>query len=154
MGVIAMRILKLFLISFLSFFVLLTMVGLLFPSTVNVSRAVDLPGQQKEALIKWIKEPDFQSCWTDTTGQMKAFSVLNDSTLIWIKQEDLELTWVFHGADGAITLQALAVAHLGWLPWDRFRSLLMEPRYGPWLENNLTIFKACIERAQLAGVSP
>jgi len=91
MGVIAMRILKLFLISLLSFFVLLTMVGLLFPSTVKVSRAVDLPGQQKEALIKWIKEPDFQSCWTDTTGQMKAFglvalgsfSILADGTQIW-----------------------------------------------------------------------
>ena len=149
-----MRLFKLFLISLLVFFVFLTAVGLLFPSTVRVSRAVDLPGQQKAALIRMISNPVLQTCWRDTTGRLQGFSPLNDSTLVWIDRSDLSVRWIFHGKDGAITLQALATAQLSWQPWERFKSLLMEPRYGPWMEANLTAFKRCLDRYQLDGGSP
>ncbi len=145
-----MRILKLFLISFLVFFSVLTAVGLLFPANVQVSRAIDLPGYQRNFLLAHINDTLSQACWIDSSGQGNAVWLQTDTSAVWRYDEGTTLSWILHGKDGQITMQGHVEAQLGWLPWERFRSLLMEPRYGPWLEKRLERFKICLERSDAA----
>lgn len=149
-----MCVLKLIGISAGVFFFLFTGVGLLFPAQVQVSRAIDLPGQRKAELIRLLADRNFQRCLSDSTGEWESYATLNDSLIEWKQQNKTRMSWIFHGRDGHLTLQARVQVQLGWLPWQRFRSLLMEPRYGPWLEKQLEQFKRCLDRAQLVGVSP
>ena len=149
-----MRALKLIAISGGVFFCLFTAVGLLFPADVQVSRAIDLPGQRKAELIRFVADREFQHCLSDSTGEWVPYTALNDSLIEWKQENNTTMSWIFHGNDGQITLQARVQVQLGWLPWQRFRSLLMEPRYGPWLEKQLEQFKRCLDRTQLVGVSP
>jgi len=149
-----MRILKLFLISLLVFLILLTAVGLLFPAQVQVSRATDLPGQRRSVLMTLMQTDRFRSCLIDSANADIPLVVSSDSTLVWQQGKDTRVVWTFHGREGQITLQAVVQTRLGWLPWQRFRSLLMEPRYGPWLERQLEKFKDCLDRAQWASVVP
>jgi hypothetical protein len=146
-----MRILKLFFISLGIFFLLLTGVGLLFPSSVQVSRAIDLPGQRKSTLINLMSQSAFQVCTLDTLERWGQPVQITDSSIVW-RQGETTLSWILHGADGKITLQAHVKAEWGWVPWQRFRSLLMEPRYGPWMELQLGRFKKCLDRTQLVSV--
>lgn len=149
-----MRFFKLIGISFLVFFCLFTAVGLFFPSQVQVSRALDLPGQRKSDLIRLLDDLDFRRCLSDSTGVWEPYATLVDSLVEWKQENNTRMSWIFHGLDGQITLQARVSVQLGWLPWQRFRSLLMEPRYGPWLEKQLEKFKRCLDRSQLVRVSP
>lgn len=153
MGVIrSMRPLKLLLLSLLFFFGLLTVVGLLFPSTVHISRAIDLPGQKKQDLIQRIEDSNFRHCWLGDTGQVllkNGFRRTDSSLIISVSDSKQQLGWYFHGKDGAITLQARIDIELGWMPWQRFQSLLLEPRYGPWLEEQLNNYRKCLSNSQL-----
>lgn len=149
-----MRVIKLLLLSFTVFFLLLTAVGLLFPARVQISRAIDLPGYQRSYFIKMMDEPAFMTCWADSAGYARESTRKTDSSLVWQYRDGTVVSWIFHGMDGRITLQGHVASHFNWLPWQRFRSLLMEPRYGPWLEKRLARFKSCIDGNQVASVFP
>lgn len=142
-----MRILKLFLYSVSFFLLLLTAVGLLLPSKVHISRAIDLPGQRKQDLMHRINDSTFRACWVlDAAGTLpsKWLSVSDSSWMLVMPNSNQNLYWVFHGRDGWVTLQARMDVELGWLPWQRFQSLLLDPRYGPGLEKSLNAFKDCL----------
>ena len=142
-----MRILKLFLYSVSFFLLLLTAVGLLLPSKVHISRAIDLRGQRKTDLMQRIVDASFQACWLGDSGQLlmkNGIRRTDSSIFVSLSNSKQQLGWVFHGTDGAITMQARIDVALGWLPWQRFQSLLMEPRYGPWLEAQLNKFQQCL----------
>lgn len=142
-----MRILKLFLYSFSFFLLLLTAVGLLLPAQVHISRAIDLPGQRKQELMLRIDDAAFRACWQlDSSGILpgKWLPVSDSSWMLVMPHSNPKLYWVFHGTDGWITLQARMDIELGWLPWQRFQSLLLDPRYGPGLEKSLNAFKDCL----------
>ncbi|MFM7672521.1 MAG: hypothetical protein ACKO6Q_08035 [Bacteroidota bacterium] len=149
-----MRILKLFLISLLSFFQLLTAVGLLFPRFAHVSRAIDISGQSKSSVLDRMLQPAFLACWRDSFAPSIAYTKISDSTISWQAASGVRLTWTLHGRDGMITLQGHVQGEFGWLPWQRFRSLLLEPRYGDWLEKQLEQLKRCLDRTQVDSVSP
>ena len=147
-----MRPVKLLIFSLLFFFGLLTAVGLLFPSTVHISRAIDLPGQQKTDLMKEFDDPAFRLCWMGDSGQVlfkNGIHRTNSSISLADNNSAQSLGWFFYGKDGAIILQARMDIELGWMPWQRFQSLLMEPRYGPWLESQLNQFRKCLSESQL-----
>jgi hypothetical protein len=142
-----MRPVKLLFISLLFFFGLLTAVGLLFPATVHISRAIDLRGQRKTDLMQRIVDASFQACWVGDSGQLlmkNGIRRTDSSIFVSLSNSKQQLGWIFHGTDGAITMQARIDVALGWLPWQRFQSLLMEPRYGPWLEAQLNKFQQCL----------
>lgn len=140
-----MRMLKLLLISVFIFFLLLTGVGLLFPAHVQTSRAIDLPGYDRVYLLELMKQPAFRVCWSDSIAQSGESVTKTDSSLIWRYADGTVVSWIFHGVDGRIALQGHVSARFNWMPWQRFRSLLMEPRYGPWLEKRLARFKVCVD---------
>lgn len=153
MGVIrSMRPVKLLILSLPFFFGLLTLVGLLFPSTVHISRAIDLPGQQKLDLMKRFEDPAFRLCWMGDSGQIlfKDGIQRTDSSITLAGTGSKQrLGWFFYGKEGSLTLQARMDIELGWMPWQRFQSLLLEPRYGPWLEDQLNEFRRCLSASQL-----
>lgn len=149
-----MRVLKLLLLSFTVFFLLLTGVGLLFPARVQISRAIDLPGYQRSYFINMMDKPAFMACWADSAGFARESIRKTDSSLVWQYRDGTVVSWIFHGIDGSITLQGHVESRFSWLPWQRFRSLLMEPRYGPWLEKRLGRFKVCTEENQVASMLP
>lgn len=150
-----MRHLKLVGYSLLFFFLLLTAVGLLFPGDVHISRAIDLPGHAKASLMKWVNEASFRQCWQDSLSRMSPQPIrASDSSYTLLLNDRTAIQWIFHGADGRITLQGRVDVKLGWLPWERFKSLLLEPRYGSWLEKELEKFRICLSSAQVAALSP
>jgi len=150
-----MRHLKLVGYSLVFFFLQLTAVGLLFPGDVHISRAIDLPAQRKASLMQWMNDASFRWCWQDSMGRMNPQPIrTSDSSYALLMNDRTTIQWIFHGADGRITLQGRVDVQLGWLPWERFKSLLMEPRYGSWLEKELEKFRICLSSAQLAAVSP
>lgn len=149
-----MRILKLFLYSVVFFFLLLTAVGWLFPANVRISRAIDLPGQQRSMLIQRINDPAFRDCWFGDSSRIFLRDDLQRTDSSWsllFADARQRLTWVFYEKEGSVILQGRMDVELGWLPWQRFQSLLLEPRYGPWLENRLQRFKGCLLTDQLGG---
>lgn len=131
MGVIrSMRHFKLLFLSILFFFGLLTVVGLLFPSTVHISRAIDLPGQKKQDLIQRIEDSNFRQCWLGDTGQIllkNGFHRTDSSLIVSVSDSKQQLGWYFHGKDGVITLQARIDIELGWMPWSGFRVYCWSP---------------------------
>lgn len=150
-----MRYLKLLLLSIIFFFLLLTGVGLLFPASVHISRAIDLPGQRRSDLMQLMEDPSFRRCWQDSseagTGTIRRAS---DSSFTIDSEQKTTLHWVFHGAEGMVTIQGRIDVELGWLPWQRFQSLLLEPRYGAWMEKELERFRRCLNAAQLVSTYP
>jgi len=94
-----------------------------------------------------IVDASFQACWLGDSGQLlmkNGIRRTDSSIFVSLSNSKQQLGWVFHGTDGAITMQARIDVALGWLPWQRFQSLLMEPRYGPWLEAQLNKFQQCL----------
>lgn len=150
-----MRYLKLLAYSVVFFFLLLTAVGLLFPGELHVSRAIDLPGQQRASLMRSIDDASFRRCWLDSMDRsILLLARTTDSSYALPLSDGTSLRWTFHGRDGSITMQGQVDVRLRWFPWERFKSLLLEPRYGGWLENELEKFRRCLTSAQVAGSFP
>jgi hypothetical protein len=169
-----MRIIKLGLISFVLFVVLVTGISLLFPSHIRISKAINIKAD-KAAVMAEIKEPSNWHKWypgLDSAklfyemGQVKGVIVDNrDSahpTLLKIQSiKNDEVTAKFiprslrpvdHGwktlgdanAD-SITLQWYMDFHLRWYPWEKFSSLLLEKSQGTRMEEGLTRLKAVVQ---------
>ena len=110
-----MRPVKLLFISLLFFFGLLTAVGLLFPATVHISRAIDLRGQRKTDLMQRIVDASFQACWLGDSGQLlmkNGIRRTDSSIFVSLSNSKQQLGWVFHGTDGAIALRRVENAPL------------------------------------------
>ena len=53
---------------------------------------------------------------------------------------------ISYPATDSLTLQWYMDFHLGWYPWEKFRSLLFEKLYGSGMEQGLTNLKVLVEK--------
>lgn len=169
-----MKYIKMVLISFLVFFILFTLIGLLFPSSTKAVKAI-VVNKNRELVLKelrvsdnWLKwYPFFQSA----TGahindpEKDTSTLYNDKKTILVfnkKQDSNSISFLSRQSNGRLVeqtimslnvpgdqLQTQVVWHeeekLGWYPWERFRGLVLENAKKDYLDTLLNRFKQYID---------
>jgi hypothetical protein len=146
-----MRILKLALISFLFFGVLLFLMALLIPSRVRISKAINLAIadsivlQQVSDTSSWhLWHPLYQA---KQQAQQRTMKKETDSLVIIdmtaASGRNVTNAWTLHrfGPADSLTLQWYMDFKLSYLPWHRFSSLFYEATYGRMMEKGLQNLK-------------
>ena len=148
-----MRVLKLGIISLVFFFILITLISLLIPSHIRISKATNLPNKRDSifALVK--NENVFAAVSADSmpaykTGglQKKVLEQTDSSYIIQLTQTGRQPVingWQLYGepASDSLTLQCYMDFQLSWYPWKKFSSLFFEATYGRMMETGLATIK-------------
>ena len=148
-----MRIIKLGFISFVIIFIIITLISLLFPSEIRVSRATNLPNQRDSIFYLLLHERTWHPAYLDSASaeQMskleKNMVEQTDSTLVYTLQQSgrkrVSNGWKIYGnnSSDSLTLQWYLDFKLGWYPWEKFSSLFYEKTYGAMMERGLSNLK-------------
>ena len=166
MGII-MRFVKLIFISLLVLFCLVTILGLLFPSVVIVSRAVNITAP-KDSIFLLVKDINGWEKWMDglnnTTVTMssptKATLGKTEVTITAATPANITSNWVSKNGSKQIntiniigdSTQPTTVVQwqfqqqLKWYPWERFASMMNDKILGTMMEKNLNNLKAILEK--------
>ncbi|HMZ46318.1 MAG TPA: hypothetical protein PKG56_01905 [Chitinophagaceae bacterium] len=162
-----MRFIKLALISFLLLFIVVTAIGLLLPSTVIVSRAIDINAPKDSVYNKvkniygwreWIAGMDKPEVNITSPTEANLFGTKVNITNI----NDTVITSTWLGRKGSLQESVIRIIHyqntpqivvqwqftesLKWYPWQRFGSMMNEAVTGKQLENNLAALKMLVEK--------
>jgi hypothetical protein len=148
-----MRIIKLGLISFIILFIIITLISLMFPSRIRISRATNLPNKLNSIFLLLKNEPVWHPAYLDsaTSLRMKQLKQSNvqqtDSTYSYKLTADGKRSvvngWQVYGSSSSdsLTLQWYMDFNLSWYPWEKFSSLFYEKTYGVMMEKGLSNFK-------------
>ena len=167
-----MRFLKLPLLSFAILFLLVTSIGLLFPSTVRVSRAINI-GAPYDTAYEYLSNTSNWKRWMDGadsatikfittqtkgpgteikigTGKVNITRCTKDSIYtIWTSEKGSIQTsgfTLFSDTVHKITVvQWYFEQHIGWYPWERFGSMGNDKILGPVMEQSLDKLKRVLE---------
>ena len=144
-----MRIIKLGLTSFVVIFIIITLISLMFPSQIRISRATNLPNQRDSIFALLNNETAWHPAYLDTASSVqmnklkKTWVEQTDSTLVYTLQQS-ERKKVTNGfqlygtpAADSLTLQWYLDFKLSWYPWEKFSSLFYERTYGTMMEKGL-----------------
>jgi uncharacterized membrane protein len=163
-----MRFLKLALISFIILFAVITAIGLMFPSTVSVSRAIEVSAP-KDTIYKYLSDIKYWKLWmmsadTNTitfesaktagtgtvakigTGEVTITRTTSDSIYtVWKSEkgnvQNSGFTILPHLKDSGFTVQWYFQQKLNWYPWERFASLANDKILGPVMEQGFDKLK-------------
>ncbi|MBU3744131.1 MAG: hypothetical protein FGM61_06215 [Sediminibacterium sp.] len=153
-----MRLVKFALISALVLFLLLLGIGLLMPSKVVVSRAINLPVPAGR-VVPYMQDVRQWPQWMQGLDSNQITSI-NDSVyqignlkVQWIERSNNAMISQWNSDKGSMQVSTMRVIAdsanagctvqwqfeqpLGWLPWERLGSMLNEKIMGPQLEANL-----------------
>jgi mRNA-degrading endonuclease YafQ of YafQ-DinJ toxin-antitoxin module len=148
-----MRIIKLGLISFVFIFVIITLISLLIPAQIRISRATNLPNQRDSIFSLLKQEETWHPAYRDSAASAhfksikRTAALQTDSTLLYtLQQEDrkpVNTGWQLYGAPSSdsLTLQWFMDFQLRWYPWEKFSTLFYESTYGRMMESGLANFK-------------
>ncbi len=163
-----MKLIKLALISIVLMFVAATCLGLLFPSTVIVSRAVDM-GISRDSVLPQINTVVGWKKWMDgltaqnTVVESPLKAKLGNSLVLiaptnsrdsivhatWQTSNNGELksTMRLYQENGQANcvLHWQFEQHIGWYPWERFGSMMSDKILGTMMEKNLNNLKNLVE---------
>jgi hypothetical protein len=146
-----MRIIKLGLISFIVLFGIVTLISLLFPSHIRLSKATNLPNRRDSIFALLNNDASWHPAYTDTS--MKAARIQKkllwqtDSTLVYQLQQGSKKAvtsgYELYGgpSSDSLTLQWYMDFQLSWYPWEKFSSLFYERTYGVMMEQGLLNLK-------------
>ncbi len=153
-----MRIIKLGLLSFFFLFVLITLISLLFPSHIRLSKAINLPNERQRIFALLNNDTSWHPAYKDTAS-VKTFSAMGkkvvertDSTLVTRLQQKGRRSvisgWQVYGTPvtDSLTLQWYMDFDLEWYPWQKFSSLFYERTYGAMMEKGLNNLKQQLMR--------
>ncbi len=161
-----MRIFKLALISFVFFFLLFTLISLMVPSQVRISKAINI-GAPKNGIQTAIKNTNLWHNWhpgyaksLSSTAQLPQIKPVlqNDSliemNLIYRSGKTIKNGWQLyqHSGTDSITLQWYMDFNLKWYPWQKFGSLFYENTYGAMMQQGLTNLKTFTEKGTVEQV--
>lgn len=164
-----MKFLKLFFISIILFFILITSISFLVPSHVRISRAIDINASPVEVMPliseplrwkEWYPGADSMEVYFDM-GVPKGYILAKDKRkFIAISERNLGIviasihdpkrrpvlsTWQLLTGGGITTVQWYLDFRLRWYPWEKLASLFYEKNYGLQLEKGLSDLKAAVE---------
>jgi len=166
-----MRIVKLIVISFAILFLLTTAIGMLFPSTVRITRAVDVTAQY-DTVYKYLNDAKYWKLWmagTDSntisflsaktagrgtvvkigTGEVTITRTTTDSIFsIWKSAggnvQNAAFILLNNPAKNLVTVQWYFEQHVNWYPWERLSSLSNDKILGPVIEESLNKLKTVL----------
>jgi len=166
------RLLKLAVISFVILFLIVTSIGLLFPSTVRVSRAISISASY-DTVYNYLNNVTHWKQWMDGadsttiklistktagtgtvikigTGNVSIIHNTADSILTeWKSEQGNIQTSGFYLVTDSIhkitTVQWYFEQHIGWYPWERFGSMANDKVLGPVMEQSLDKLKKVLE---------
>lgn len=161
-----MKFIKLFVISVVVLFLLLTAFSSLLPSKVRISRAIDISDSSK-IIIGKIKDMKEWNNWNEYVKMLKDKEVTTDTILtnelsIAITNTDtarVSTTWrqrngkTFQGVFNLIPLGSQTTVQwyfdfsIKWYPWEKFGSIIYDKELGPQMEKSLLNLKQLIEKA-------
>ncbi len=164
-----MKLLKLAIISFLFFFLLITGISLFIPSSVRISRAAEIsapkekvmeqiahaenwknwyPGADSLQLLMIAGEPKGVIAVNDSMQGLQITEV-NDSTVIAINvgrgSKENHTGWKVMAGGSSTSVQWYMDFKLHWYPWEKFASLLFDKQYGTPMEMGLNQLKKKLE---------
>lgn len=159
-----MRFLKLIIISFFILFLFITFIGLLLPSKVLVSRAIEIQST-KNKIINYTNNFYGWKNWVEpfkdlTIKDSNEVSAEHFKVKILIK-DSLKTEGIWQGVKGNNQNFAIQVIYLEsnktlvqwqfeekikWFPWARFTSMINDKVIGSALEKNLANLKSQIEK--------
>lgn len=157
-----MKFAKLFLVSVVIFFIIITAISLLIPSHVRISRAVNIAPDNDTILMKICNLEQWKNWHPQLAnsalkdiitehGQIKQASA-NGTVLSVEKCSDSEVIvkmlkgarrlqnhWILikHNPDDSLILQNYIDFNFSWYPWEKFSSLMLESSYGHVMEKAL-----------------
>jgi uncharacterized membrane protein len=159
-----MRILKMVLTTITVLFLLTTAIGLMFPSTVRVSRAVHINAPH-DTVYKYINDIKYWKLWMDGadtstitflsartagtgtvismgTGEMTVTRCSDDSVYTkWESKKGNIQNSVFIVLDDSVqkntSVQWYFEQQVQWYPWERFGSMANDKILGPVMEKSL-----------------
>lgn len=164
-----MKLIRFIFISIVILFIVITAVSLLFPSTVVVSRAIDISAP-KDSVLQYIANIQKWNSWIEgmndasvtvyssNKAQLNKTTVKIDS----IKNDQVFTSWI--GSNGRsmqsvlqiivssnnnasfLTLHWQFVQQVHWYPWEKFASLMNDKILGTMMEKNLVHLKDCAEK--------
>ncbi len=168
-----MRALKLVAGSFIILFLLTTIIGLLFPSTVRVTRTVNIAASY-DTVYHYLKDVKYWKLWmqgadTNTISFLSARTA-GQGTVIKMGTGEVTIThcspdtvlsiWKSEGGNiqnsafiiksnspNIITLQWYFEQQISWYPWARIGSLSNDKILGPVIEESLTKLKRVLEKS-------
>jgi hypothetical protein len=148
-----MRIIKLGIISIVTIFIIITLISLMIPSQIRISRATNLPNQRDHIFSLLKDEPRWHPAYSDSASarQMQQLNKVlveqTDSSLVYSLQQTgrkkVINAWKLYGtpASDSLTLQWYMDFQLSWYPWEKFSSLFYENTYGMMMEAGLVNLK-------------
>ena len=165
-----MRFLKLGVISIVVLFAVVTFISLLFPSTVIVSRAVNIsvPKDSIVPLVKnftgwkqWINgmEKESVKIISPIEANLAGTTVLIDTTgsvysvhASW-QNKSKKMTSIINvlndSASKITIVQWQFEQHIKWYPWEKFASMMNDKILGTMMESNLARLKSIAEKTPL-----
>lgn len=164
-----MAFIKLAIISFVFFFLLITGISLFIPSNVRISRALTIDAS-REVVMEKIKDPSQWKAWYPMVdslgtvrieGEVKGIRTSRDQSILidevtdstvgaiqgGVGSKKIRMGWqVMPGeSKGKSTVQWYMDFHLRWYPWEKFSSLFFEKQYGTPMEQGLNRLKKIVE---------
>lgn len=155
-------------ISLIILFIVVTAVSLMFPSTVVVSRAVNINASQKKIFnevnnfTNWKDWMDglndsslkIQSANEAMIGNTKVSLIISDSNSVRSVWQDerhktmaSDINLITNSSTPGLTVvQWQFVQKLKWYPWEKFGSLLSDKILGTMMEKNLNKLKEVCEQ--------
>lgn len=153
-----MRIIKLGFISLLALGLLITLLSLLLPSHVRISRAItinkDASSVRKQVMdikqwANWnalLQQKDLKNAQFRDDGfssdEMKVQLISKDSNRIeteWTRngQDKIKGVLELTPSEGATVVQWYFDFHLKWYPWEKFGSIIFDGQIGPPMQKSL-----------------
>jgi hypothetical protein len=162
-----MRFIKLAVFSIVILFAVVTCVGLLFPSTVVVSRATDITAP-KDSILALVKDINQWKQWVegmnneavvvpspteaDLAGTKVTIHSISDSAVLstWKGKkgtvQESTMRIIQNPASPKAVVQWEFSQKLSWYPWDRLSSMMNDKIMGQQLERNLANLKKVCEK--------
>lgn len=142
-----MNVLKLGLISAVVFSVILFLMSLLIPSTVRISRAIDIYGKDVD---RQIADLGSWPGWNELYNDSARISILRTDTnfieTIWeYKGNKVSGNFKLEHSAGITVVQWYFDFKLKWYPWEKFGSIIFDKQFGPPMERSLNKLKKLVE---------
>lgn len=145
------RVIKLGIASALVIFVILFLISLLIPSTVRISRAINIESEKKD-IYPFLADTSRWKLWNDLVNDRISIQMVSaDSNLVHAR-------WTYGGRslNGYYRLERInevTVVNwyfdvpLKWYPWEKFASITFEKQFGPHMETSLVKLKEVVRNS-------
>ena len=156
-----MRLIKLALLSIVFLFIVVTLISLLIPSHIRISKAINLYAQ-KDSVFALIDDTSKWKQWHpafipgDSAPKFPTIHITHkiesDSEIVMYLQQqgkpEVINGWKFYQNNPAdsLTLQWYMDFRLKWYPWQKFGTLLYENTYGKMMEQGLANIKSEVQK--------